>query len=121
MWLALALMNSAKPPSTVQPVTCCFEQSVSRPQQTEFAFAARPMQPRHADAVADVEPGNAFTDRSDSSRDFVSERQGQFRYWSEQVPLAHRQMQIRMADAAGRDLDQYFAGAGRRRRDFLDS
>src|SRR5215468_4206552 len=24
-------MNSAKPPSTVQPVTCCFEQSVSRP------------------------------------------------------------------------------------------
>src|SRR5262245_34026481 len=31
MWLALALMNSAKPPSTVQPVTCCFEQSVSRP------------------------------------------------------------------------------------------
>src|SRR5262249_23636505 len=23
-------MNSAKPPSTVQPVTCCFEQSVSR-------------------------------------------------------------------------------------------
>src|SRR5882672_1884560 len=31
MWLALALTNSAKPPSTVQPVTCCFEQSVSRP------------------------------------------------------------------------------------------
>src|SRR5262245_7279492 len=28
--------------------------------QTEFAFAARPMQPRHADAVADVESGNAF-------------------------------------------------------------
>src|SRR5262245_2706234 len=31
MWLALALMNSAKPPSTVHPVTCCLEQSVSRP------------------------------------------------------------------------------------------
>ena len=33
MWLALALMNSAKPPSTVQPVTCCFEHSVSRPSK----------------------------------------------------------------------------------------
>src|SRR5262245_52588615 len=33
MWLALALTNSAKPPSTVQPVTCCFEQSVSRPSE----------------------------------------------------------------------------------------
>src|SRR5262245_42473419 len=33
MWLALALTNSAKPPSTVQPVTCCFEQSVSRPAE----------------------------------------------------------------------------------------
>src|SRR5262245_31124465 len=91
------------------------------PRRTEFAFAAGPMQPRHADAVADVESGNAFAYRSDSPSDFVSERQRQFRYWFELVPLAHSQMQIRMADAAGRDLDQYFARAGRRRRDLLDS
>src|SRR5262249_46342889 len=53
------------------------------PCRTKFAFAAGPMQPRHADSVADVESGNAFAYRSDSPRDFVSERQRQFRYWPE--------------------------------------
>src|SRR5262245_17202773 len=47
------------------------------PRRTEFAFAAGPMQPRHAHSVADFESGNAFADRRDGPRDFMSERQGQ--------------------------------------------
>src|SRR6478672_6721772 len=79
---------------------------------TEFAFAARPENPRHADAVADFELLHAGTDFNYFARDFMSNNERQLGNPAELYPVTFSNMQIRVANAAGLHFDQDFSLAG---------
>src|SRR5262249_15058372 len=61
------------------------------------ALAARPAQPRHADAIADAEAGDIGSDRRDGTDDLVAGDERELRIGQ----LAVEDVQVRAADRAG--------------------
>ena len=87
----------------------------------EFTFAAGPVHPRNAHAVADFQIFDRRAFFHDAACDFVSEDQRSFDDANELWPIAIGHVQIRMADATRFDLDQHFVRAGLRLRDLFDA
>ena len=77
--------------------------------QAKFAGAAGPEHPRHANAIPLFEILYTFAQRFHITGDFMAGYKREYRIWR---PIPFNRVQIAMANAAGLDLDQYFAGAG---------
>ena len=74
------------------------------------ALAARPREPRNADALADAEPRDVRAQRGDGAHDFMARDDGGARVRQ----LAVHDVQVGAADAARVDAHQHLAGAGNR-------
>ncbi len=72
----------------------------------ELAFAASPMYPRNAYAVADLQTIDRGAFFYDAAGDFVPEDQGSLGDRNELRPIPIRHVQVRVADAARFQLDQ---------------
>ena len=86
----------------------------------EIAFAAGPVHPRNANAVADfqvIDRGALFYH---ATRDFVPENQGFLGDGNDLRPIAIGHVQIRVADATRFHLDQHFVGVWFRLSDLFD-
>jgi hypothetical protein len=69
-------------------------------------------EPGHADPLADRKPRHASPQRSDPSHDLMAGNERKLRIGK----LAVHHMQVGTTYAAGRDLEQYVTGRGRRSR-----
>ena len=78
------------------------------------------MDPGDADAVAALKTLDIGRASDDPADDFVAENDGPFDEAGELAPIALGKMQIGVADAAGFDADEEFAGAGCGERPRLD-
>ena len=87
----------------------------------EFTFAATPVQPGDADAIADLEIVNGGSFFHDAACDFVAEDERFFDDARELGPIGIGQVQIGVADATGFDGDQDFVRAGLGLRDIFDA
>ena len=76
-----------------------------------LAMAAGRVEPRHADAVALLDDGDASAQRDDTADRFVA---GDERDFGLDGPVAGGGVEIRVADAAGFGLDQDLTGTGGR-------
>src|SRR5438270_586274 len=79
----------------------------------ELTFAAGPMDPRHANAVARLEIAHSVADFRDAAGNFMARNQRYLGDPAELLPVAFDDVQIGMADAAGFDFDQYIVLARR--------
>src|ERR1039458_1255132 len=86
----------------------------------EVAFAAGPVHPGNANAVADFQviDGSAFL--YDAAGDFVPEDQGFLGDGNDLRPIAISHVQIRVADATRFHFNQHFLGIGLRLSDLFD-
>src|SRR5271155_3036203 len=78
----------------------------------EFAFAAAPVEPGDADAVADLQIFDGCAFSHDAAGNFGTEDQRFFDDAHQLRPIGIGQMQIGMAHAAGFDFDQDFVRGG---------
>src|ERR1041385_3078462 len=78
----------------------------------ELAFAACPVDPWNAHAVANLEFAHAAAGFGHAARDLVSGDEWNFCDPAELLPIAFDDVQVRMADTTGFHLDQDFAFAG---------
>src|SRR5579859_6607558 len=86
----------------------------------KLAFAARPVNPWHANPVADFEFADARPNLNHLARNLMSHDKGQFGNAGELYPVALGNVQVRMADATSFHLDQNFVLAGDGALDFLN-
>ena len=96
-------------------VTRCFgaQANCFHALQTKLAGATGPEHPRHADAISNIEIFHACAQLFNMPGNLVAGYQGQCRV---RRPIAFNRVKIAMANTAGLDFDQYFAGAGLRPR-----
>src|SRR3954469_292460 len=78
----------------------------------EFAFTAGPVNPGHADAVANFQVAYAWSNFSHFAGNLMPHDERQLGDTGELFPVAFSNVQIRMANAAGFHFDQHFAFAG---------
>jgi hypothetical protein len=79
------------------------------------------VQPRNADAIADLQIFNGGAFFHDAAGDFVSEDERFFDDARELRPVGVGQVQIGVAYAAGFDFDQHFVRGGLGLRDLFDA
>lgn len=77
------------------------------PLPAVFAFAAGPVEPGNANAIAGVNGGDVRAGGVDDAGDFVPQDEREFGVAFEEVPIGGGKVEIGVADAAGVDFDEH--------------